>query len=268
MYRLRISSYWSGGILSACRFNTSSTANPSPNRDPYLYGTQLIYDTKWSSKVDTSLSATWLSIQNKNNLSVAAGPDQNVGNLRTDAPGAAAGTFGGGPANGFNAAILGTSLTYKLDSFPMYDGAFPIKFSGEWMHNMAAATQNEAWNAGITLGKAGHKGLWEINYKYEFLRSDAWYEEMVDDDFGAVYSGSVAAGSPNLSRGVTGVGVAQAAFKGGTNAKGHVIKAVYNITDSLQAIGTFYVTEQITPLGGTVGPTSAGHFIFDLMWKF
>ena len=250
-------------------FNTSATANPSPSRDPYMYGLQLIYDTKLCSKMDASLSATWLSIQNKDNLTIGTAPDDNVGNLRTDAPGAVAGTYGGGPAYGFNAVILGSSLTYKLDSFPMYDGAFPIKVGGEWLHKVSAASQNEAWNAGITLGKAGHKGLWEINYKYEFLRADAWYEEMVDDDFGAVYSGSTGAGSANLSRGIaSGASLTQASFKGGTNAKGHVIKAVYNFTDSLAASLTYYRTEQILVLPTQVGPTSAGHMMIDFMWKF
>ena len=174
-------------------FNTSATANPSPSRDPYMYGLQLIYDTKLCSKIDASLSATWLSIQNKDNLTIGTAPDDNVGNLRDPLT---------APAYNFNAAILGGSLTYKLDSFPMYDGAFPVKFGGEWMHNVSAVSQNEAWNAGITLGKAGHKGLWEINYKYEFLRADAWYEEMVDDDFGSYYS------SADASRGVASAGLA------------------------------------------------------------
>lgn len=235
---------FNGAFWVLDEFNQGAAAS----RDPYLYGGQLIYDAKWTPKLDTSLMAALLGIQNKNNLTIAAAPDQNGGNTHS-------GTTA--PATGFNVAILGGSATYKLDSFPMYDGAFPIKLGGEWMHNMSAPVENEGWNAGFTLGKAGHKGLWEIGYKYEMLRGDAWYEELVDDDFGGNYNAAFAA------RSVTGAG-----FRGGTNVKGHVVKAVYNFTDSFSGTASLYFTELVNnPFPGT-GPTSVGHFMFDLMWKF
>ncbi len=178
---------------------------------------------------------------------MATAPDINGGNTHSATT---------APAYNFHTVVLGGSTTYKLESFPMYEGAFPIKLGGEWMRNLSAPLENEAWNAGITLGKAGHKGLWELGYKYEMLRGDAWYEELVDDDFGAYYSAASAARN------------AGAGFKGGTNVKGHVIKAVYNFTDSFSATTTLYFTELVNnPFPGT-GPTSVGHFMFDLMWKF
>ncbi len=224
-------------------FNQGAAAS----RDPYLFGAQLVYDTKWNAKLDTSLSAALLGIQNKNNLTVAAAPDINGGNTHSTTT---------APATGFNAAVLGGAATYKLEHVPGYAGAFPVKLSGEWMRNFSAPTENEAWNAGLTLGKAGKRGLWEVGYKYVMLRGDAWYEELVDDDFGAYYSAA------------TAVRNAGPGFKGGTNSKGHVIKAVYNFTDAFSATTTFYFTELVNnPFPGT-GPTSVGHLMFDLMWRF
>ncbi len=217
------------------------------SRDPYLLGAQLVYDAKWTPKLDTSLSAALLDIQNKNNLTTGTAPDINGGNTHSAST---------APDFNFHTVVLGGSTTYKLDHFPLYEAAFPIKLGGEWMKNLSSPIENEAWNLGITLGKAGHKGLWEIGYKYELLRGNAWYEELVDDDFGAYYSAASAARN------------AGPGFKGGTNVKGHVLKTVYNFTDAFSGTMTLYFTEQVNnPFPGT-GPTSVGHFLFDLMWKF
>jgi hypothetical protein len=52
----------------------------------------------------------------------------------------------------------------------------------------------QAWSAGITFGKAGKKGLWEVSYRYKYLEADAWYEELTDSDFGAFYQAAPAGG--------------------------------------------------------------------------
>lgn len=234
---------FNGAFWVLDEFNQGAGAS----RDPYLLGAQVVYDAKWTPKLESSLSAAFLAIQNKNNLTVAAAPDISGGNLHSDAT---------APAFNFHTVVLGGSTTYKLDHFPLYHGAFPVKLGGEWMRNLSSPIENEAWNAGITLGKAGHKGLWEVSYKYELLRGNAWYEELVDDDFGAYYSAASVARN------------AGPGFKGGTNARGHVLKGVYNFTDAFSGTMTLYFTELVNnPFPGT-GPTSVGHFLFDLMWKF
>ena len=64
-------------------------------------------------------------------------------------------------------------------------------------------------------------------------------------------------------------------FFGGTNIKGHLVKATYNFTDYLNMSMTFYLNDLINrPLAGVgalaaAGNTSgAGHFMIDMMWKF
>src|ERR1051325_8130590 len=175
-------------------------------------------------------------------------PSVNDGNTR--GPGT-----NGPPLYAFTPIIAGGSLTYKFEGVPLYNGLFPIKAAGEYMNNPNAPTQNIGWWAGVTLGKAGKKGLWEISYKYERLEGDAIFEELPDDDFGAFYQ-----------TGFTNSGFG-AGYRGGTNVKGHVVKLVYNFTDAMNLSFTYYLTELIVP--NPPGSQSAsGHMMVDLMWKF
>jgi hypothetical protein len=90
-------------------------------------------------------------------------------------------------ANHFNPIVAGGSVTYTFDRFPLYRGALPVKFAGEYMNNPAAARNNEGWWAGVTLGKSGKKGLWDISYRYQRLEANAWWDQIVDDDNIAVF---------------------------------------------------------------------------------
>jgi hypothetical protein len=219
----------------------------SSSKDPYMSGAQARLESVWSPKVATSFGAGILAIANDQqlNASRSAGfsstsgtnvvgvstwtvPDQNRGNSRT----ALAGTTvtGGNLLNNFNPVIADASVTYTLDKFPLYAGAFPIKLAGDFMHNPGADSENNAWSAGVTFGKAGKKGSWEVSYRYKYLEADAWYEELVDSDFGAYYQAAPAGGG-------TGYGA-------GTNVKGHVLKAAYSPYDAL----TLGVTALFTDL--------------------
>lgn len=229
--------------------NQPSIANPSAGHDPYLYGGQLLWEAKWTPKLESALSLSAFNIVNKQNLTEGLVPNTSDGNTRVL----------GNLVNNYNPIIGGASLTYKLDSCPGYQGQFPLRVGGEFMRNSAAASNNEGWWGGVTLGKAGKKGTWELAYKYERLQGDAWYEELVDDDFGAFYAGV----GPR-----TGAG----GFRGGTNVKGHVIKGTYSFTDSLSFVVTYYQTELIQQSAPLIPPavskSDSGHLLVDLMWKF
>lgn len=238
---------FAGGFFVLDEFNQGAAAS----HDPYMMGAQLALDSKWTDTFNTDLSIAALNITSKGNLLNGSAPNANNGNTRTAA---------GAPAFNFNPIVAGASATYKLDSFPMYKGHFPVKVGGEYMYNPAAPTDNHGYWGGITLGKAGKKGLWELSYKYQVLQGDAWYEELVDDDNGGFYSSTVGLNSGN------GTG-----FYGGTNVKGHVMKLTYNLTDSLNLAVTYYLTSLIkepTPVAGTSAKSDAGHLTVDLMWKF
>jgi hypothetical protein len=239
-------------------------------QDPAVFGGQLIWNASWTQRFSTSLGLGGFAITSPLNLTAANPanvPYVNQGNTRVYNPTANLGTGSYQLANNYTPIIVDASATYKLDTFPLYNGAFPIKVAGEFMINpgvRANDNQNQGIWGGITFGKAGTKGTWDISYRYEYLEADAWYDAMVDDDNVAYYQ-SAPAGAP------TGSGIG---MYGGTNIKGHLIRANYSITDSLTFTFACYMNQLINPKLNTI-PGSGGepqsnalHVMADLMWKF
>ena len=119
------------------------------------------------------------------------------------------------------------------------------------MNNPAAPSNNEGWWAGVTFGKSGKKGTWDISYRYERLEADAWWDQIVDDDNIGLIPSSSTLGT----------------VAGGTNVKGNLVKFNYSILDSLTFSFTCYINELIVnPVPGA--KTDAVHAMADLMWKF
>jgi hypothetical protein len=207
--------------------------------DPYLYGGQIFWDAKWSPAIGTSLGVAAYDISNKGNLATTY--DTNLGNTLA----------GGHFATDFNPIVASGSVTYMLDSFPLYTGAFPIKLAGEYMNNPATSGNNVGYWGGFTLGKSGKKGAWDISYRYQVLEANAWWDQIVDDDnVAAVPTSAVAAG-----------------LASGTNIKGHLVKFNYSLTDALTFTFTCYVNDLINnPF--PAAKTDAIHAMADIMWKF
>lgn len=212
--------------------------------DVYLFGGQVRLDSKWNSKLSSSAGFAYLDIPNASKLTTASEPDQNAGNWRT----------GGVLDNKMRVMVADAAVTYLLDSFPLYNGAFPIKLAGEFLQNPSANTQDTGWSAGFTFGKAGKKGLWEVSYRYKHLEANAWYEELVDSDTGAYY-GAAYHGSPTA-----------AGYFSGTNIKGHVFKGVYNFTDSFSFNVTYLLTTLVERPNDMDSQT--GRLQVDANWKF
>jgi hypothetical protein len=221
--------------------------------DPFYYGAQLRLDSTWSPKLSSSLGIAALAINARNNITYAAGsgiPRINTGNTRTP----------GGWAYGYNPIIADASVTYALESFPFYTGAFPITLAGEYMNNPLAKGDNYAWSAGITFGKAGKRGLWDVGYRYKYLGADAWFEQLVDSDFGAFY----AANPANMN----GLGAGYAA---GTNVRGHIMKLQYSPFNSTTIAVTYFMTDLINSHASPLAASSksdAGRLQVDINWKF
>ena len=211
-------------------------------KDPWMLGAQARYDAKWSPKIETSAGVALLSLWREQNLSNAAVPNQQRGNTRT---------AGGILDANYNPVIADLGVTYNLESFPFYTGVFPIRVAGEGMYNTALANRNKGFSAGVTLGKSGKKKTWDLSYRYKYLQGDAWYEEVVDSNTGAIYFAAPTGGS-------TGYGA-------GTNIKGHIVKAQYSPYDSLTFAATYYLTRLIEE-----SPTDSetGRLQVDLVWKF
>ena len=251
-------------------------------QDPAMFGGQLIWNANWTQRLSTSLGLGGFVITSAQNLTSASGtsttvdgaagnvPYMNQGNTRVfNASGYnPSGPFGAYQlANNYTPIIVDASATYKLDTFPFYEGAFPIKVAGEYMINPGVQSndnQNQGIWAGVMFGKAGTKGTWDISYRYEYLEADAWYDGLVDDDNVAYYQNPV-----NGAPAGTGTGMF-----GGTNIKGHFIQANYSITDALTFTFTCYINQLIYPnlnvQPGFVGEpqSNALHVMADLMWKF
>ena len=242
------------------------------SEDPYMFGAQVRLDSKWNQHLSTSLGLGALAITSNENLREtpagapiatpvldAAGnqigtvnlpgsaassqvPNVNSGNTRTS----------GFLANNFNPLIADAGVTYTLESFPMYSAAFPIRFGAEYMNNPAADEHNEGYSFGLTFGKAGKKGLWEVGYRWKHLEADAWYEEVVDSDFGGLRPAS---------------GSSRAGYASGTNVEGHIFKAAYSPYNSVTIGVTYFLAELIanTPAGFD---EDVGRLQLDAIWKF
>jgi len=223
------------------------------SRDPYLYGAQVRWDALWSKKVSTSFGLAALNIVNSQSLSNAAIPAVNRGNTRDGnaVPAASA------PAFHFNPVIADASLTYTfVDGLPVvYAAPFPIKVAAEYMNNLAVSDRNQAFQMGVTFGKAGKKGLWEVSYRYKYVGGDAWYEEFGDSDYGAFYAGTF----PNSGSG--------AGYGAGTNLRGHVSRISYSPFDALTLTASYYRACLINefPAGSN---SDMSRLIVDAVWKF
>lgn len=207
------------------------------SEDPYLYGGQVRFESTWNKHWSTSAGVAWIGIENEQALAnTVAGtanpvPNQNRGNTRGPSANTSVGALVDALTYDFHPVIADASVTYTLDEFWHYKAPFPIKLGGDFMHNPNAGTENNAWSAGITFGKAGKKGLWELSYRYKYLEADAWYEELTDSDFGAFYQAAPVGGA--------------AGYGAGTNVKGHVIKASYSPYNALTLGVTAFFTELI-----------------------
>ncbi len=233
-------------------------------RAPGLFGGQAMWTANWTQKLGTSLGLGGYTIINPENLTTANVPYINQGNSRflyisPKPPNAQSYRL----VNNYSPLVADASATYKLDSFPLYTGAFPIKVGAEYINNVANmqnSDHNQGYWVGVTFGKSGTKGTWDISYRYEYLEADATYDQLTDDDNGAYYQNAPTGGA---------VG-----YFGGTNVKGHLIKANYSFTDSLTFTFSCFLNELITPNLNTGTPAagepknSAMHIAADLMWKF
>lgn len=246
---------FNGGLFLLAELN--QTAGAGNSRDPGLYGAQIIWESKWLPAVETALGLSWFSLFNQSQLFQAAAPtapNVNLGNTRLAS---------GALAFNMQPVVVSSSLTYKFEKAPAYSGEFPVKFAGEFMKNPGAPRYNEGWNAGITFGKANHKGNWELAYRYQHLGADAWYEELIDEDNGAYWSAT----NPQVAApAVTGF-AATSGWQAGTNIKGHYVKGTYAINDFTFLSVAYYLNNLIVDSpGGSVN--GASHLIVDLMWKF
>ncbi|MSU57275.1 MAG: hypothetical protein EXS35_03680 [Pedosphaera sp.] len=218
-------------------------------RDPWLAGAQWRWDANWNPHLATTLGIAGFGIGNDENLINGNVPNGNRGNTRNAA---------GAPMFNFNPIYLDAGVTWTLEKFPCYPGAFPIHVSGDYVNNPAAPRDHQGYSAGIAFGKAGKKRTWELAYRYESLGADAWFEEFPESDFGAFYQVQ----QPNAGFTAPGAG-----YGAGTNVRGHWVKLSYSPYDSFTLGVACFFTELIhpSPAGSETGMT---RLQVDGVWKF
>jgi hypothetical protein len=206
------------GSSSTVRLNTALLVIDelsASSHDPLLYIGQLRWDAIWSSNSSTSIGFTDLQLANATRLTNSAVPDVHKGNTRT---------AGGVLVEHYRPWVLDASFTRPL-------GKLPVRIAGDYMHNPGAADDNDAYDAGLFVGKADARHTWELGYRYRVAEADAWYEELIDSDSGAFYQIAPPGGS---------IG-----YGGGTNVRGHIFSANYALTDRTLAGFTYFATKLI-----------------------
>jgi hypothetical protein len=212
-------------------------------------------------KVATSFGATWLVISETDSLGNAAVPNGSTGNSRfgVTVPGSTH-AITGNLVNEYAPFVLDGAATFTFEKFPLYPGNFPIKVAADFIHNPRADDDDTGWSAGLNLGKASAKRSWEVAYRYKRLEGNAWYEEIVDSDFGAYYAAPLVG---------SGLG---AGYTAGTGVQGHIVKFTYALSAAVTVGATWFYTHLIDePSRAAIGkePESGQHRVqLDAIWKF
>lgn len=210
-------------------------------QDPFLLGGQALLTSTWTPGFSTTLGGGYMSILNEESLTSAAVPNINWGNERYTAD-VAGNTILLAPVSDFNVLVADAAATYTLKEVPLFPGAFPIMVWGEYLYNTGAASdQDTGYTMGVTFGKAGKRGTWELGYRWENLEGDAWWEELTDSDFGGFYANKLPKPAPSQARNLA------AGYFSGTNTRGSIIRAAYSPYDYLTLSAKVFFTRLIEP---------------------
>lgn len=222
------------------------------SEDPWMGGAQVRWDGIWKydeahkPKIQSSVGLGALAITYGQSLTNGAVPNANRGNTRLAGSGAL--------AHHYNPIVADAAFTYTFDKFPMYAGTFPVRVGADFIYNPAAPDRNRGMSAGVSFGKSGKRGTWDVGYRYKYLGGDAWYEELTDSDFGGFYQGTAPTG------GGTGYGA-------GTNVKGHILKASYSPYNSVTLTATWFKTKLIHEQANG-SDSDMNRLQVDAAWKF
>lgn len=193
------------------------------SNDPYVVGGQLRWEALWSQHWSSVMGVSAWTLANRGNLTNGAIPNVGGGNTRSAGVGAL--------VHNYQPVQADLAITRLLDRFPFYKGPCPVTLHAEIIHNTAVSRRNDAYAAGITIGRSGRRGLWDVGYQYRHFEGDAWFEEFTESDFGANYVTAPTGGS--------------AGYRSGANVRGHIFRAQYSPTDALTLGMTFALTELI-----------------------
>ncbi len=200
----------------------------SLSTDQWLFGQQVGVAMEPAKDTKTTVAATFYnftSTQDTNFSQVTC----NSGNTT------AVGTCPRSLLNDYNVLDLTGHLGLKL-------GPVPFALMGDYILNTADPkdasgndTKDNAYQAGLILGKAGEAKTWEIAYFHKVMGTDATVADLADADFGT----------------------------GGTDRRGDIVWAAYNPSKAVQAKVKFYNTEKLS-----AGQDDVKRLQADLVVKF
>ena len=223
--------FTAGEFVILENYNAGGTG---PNNDPFLFMGQIDWSAKWTDKLSSRVGVAAYAFDHQNAGSTNLESFLNQGGTPAFGPG----------AQNFNPVIVRGEVTYTLDSFPCFSGAFPITVGAEYANNPGAhslPTGDQAYNLGVVLGSARKKGNWQLSYNYKNIGTAAVWHGINDDDFGFN-------------------------AKGGTDVRGHQAIASYRVFDPMTFNVRFMRTEQINNAPGTSAKQT--RMFADLVWAF
>ena len=206
-------------------FMLSETTASQDEATLLVYKAQL--NSMWSSNLITTVGLGGYALDN---APLATG-------------GVASNTGGNTSGQTFTPVVTDASATYLLESFP-------ITVAGEYIMNpQSPANQRTGWSAGVTFGKSGKKGLWDLSYRYKDIQKNAVWEDISDSDFG-----SATASTANSHSYVTGTG-----------SRGHIFQGQYNFTDAVSTSLKWFWTESSVL---ATAQLDTHRVQLDFSWKF
>ncbi len=201
------------------------------NNDTYLFVNQVDWTAKWVKQFSTRAALGAYNFAHQQDISAALETFLN----QNGSPASGAG------GKNFNPVIARAEATYALESFPRFNGEFPITVGAEYVNNPAAKHFNEGYNVGITFGSNKHKGNWQLSYNFKNIESASTWHGLNDDDFGF-------------------------GAKGGTDVRGHQVVASYHMYEPFFINIRYMNTEQINNAPKT--PNNQDRIFVDLLWSF
>ena len=130
--------------------------------------------------------------------------------------------FGNSHTCSGNTAIPACGYHYDYEQFQVFAqaelnfGGAPVVLFAEQVQNLAVETADKGWAAGFRLGKAKRAGSWQFGYRYNYLEADAVFGLTSSSDFA----------------------------DGGTDAKGHIFKGNWAVSEVWMLAVTLFANEQ------------------------
>jgi hypothetical protein len=215
------------------RFNTNN-ALISPNRDVYLFAGQIDWAAKWSDQLSSRLGVAGYAFLNQRDISPALEAFLNQNGT----------SAAGSNAPNFNPIVVRGEVTYRFNSAPLFQGAFPITVGAEYANNPGASDFSggrDAYNLGFVVGDARKKRNWQLAYNYKHIGTAALWHGLNDDDFGVN-------------------------AKGGTGIAGHQVVASYHLFEPMTLNLRLMRTEQINAPAGVSSEQT--RVFFDMLFAF